>query len=320
MIICGDKFNILMLGGAKRVSMGRMFIDAAHRLGRSCSLFSYELDCHVPVASIGKVIKGKRWSDPQLMEHLHRTVVENEINVMVPFVDDAVEVAAAYRHRYNDVWAPVGDESVAAAMFDKIEADKLFRKFGVPLPDADTMRGRPVFPMIAKPRRGSASKGIEIITSPREYHKYTAQPPTHLLQRYIADREEYTVDCYVSQAGEIKVVSPRRRLDVSGGEVTSTVTVDIPALVGLSCSVIEGVGLRGAVTVQFLRDMEKGGFYLMEVNPRLGGGAVCSVHAGADIPLLMLSESIGVDMPPIEDVKAGTLITRYPQEVVFYEK
>ena len=35
--------NILMLGGAKRVSMARMLKDAGSRMGLDVELFSYEL-------------------------------------------------------------------------------------------------------------------------------------------------------------------------------------------------------------------------------------------------------------------------------------
>jgi len=41
---------------------------------------------------------------------------------------------------------------------------------------------------------------------------------------------------------------------------------------------------------------------IMEINPRLGGGAVAAVHAGADIPAMIISEALGFEtrsMPTI---------------------
>ena len=56
--------NIMFLGGAKRVSMGRMLIAAGAQLGMEVNLFSYELSREVPVAEIATVIIGRRWNDP----------------------------------------------------------------------------------------------------------------------------------------------------------------------------------------------------------------------------------------------------------------
>lgn len=318
MIICDKTLNILLLGGAKRVSIARMLIDAARSMGFECNIFSYELEPEVPVALVGKVIVGMRWNDEALLDHLHATVMKYEINMMIPFVDKAVVVAARYRSTFSDVWAPVGSAAVSESMFDKIEADRIFRSLNLPVPDV-YMRGRPVFPIIAKPRHGSASKGIEIINTPAKFREYLAEPRTHLLQSYIEHREEYTVDCYVAMDGEVKIVSPRRRVEVAGGEVTSTVTVDYPEMTALTRKLISGVGLRGAVTVQFLKDLTDGRLYVMEVNPRLGGGAVCTVHAGGNIPAYMIAEATGTSLKADPPLEPATFITRYPQEVVFYD-
>ena len=69
--------NILMLGGAKRVSMARMIKRAGTRLGMAVNLFSYELTSEVPIAQVATVVKGLRWNDPYIMDHLHTVVEEN---------------------------------------------------------------------------------------------------------------------------------------------------------------------------------------------------------------------------------------------------
>lgn len=56
---------------------------------------------------------------------------------------------------------------------------------------------------------------------------------------------------------------------------------------------------------------------LMEINPRLGGGVVCSVHAGADIPSMILKEAVGLPIEAVANIKAGTMICRYFEEAVF---
>lgn len=311
-----DTVNILFLGGAKRVSMARMLIDAGKELGCSVKIFSYELNGRVPVAVVGKVLSGLRWNDARLMEHLHETVGKYGIDIMIPFVDGAVGVVARYRSIYNDIWAPVCGYERVEKMFDKIVAAQLFEYTGISIPRT-YKSGRPVFPLIAKPRYGSASQGIMVITEPREFRRVISKADEYVIQEYIVNRKEYTVDCYVSSDCVVQCAVPRLRKEVVGGEVSDTITVHDAEIEETSRKVISRLGLTGAITLQFLRDLEKNRLLLMEINPRLGGGAVCSVHAGAPIPAYILNEYLQRPLKPCDSWKPGTEIVRYMQEIVF---
>lgn len=308
--------NVLFLGGAKRVSFGRKLIEAGERMGLSVRIYSYELDADVPISLIGGVILGRKWGTPDVLEHLHQVVAAYKIDVLLPFVDGAISIAGAYIATYGDVWAPVVHPGKAEKLFDKVLSAREFEAAGLDIP-ATYNGGRPVFPLIAKPRRGSASKGIEVIEGINEFRRITKNAEDYLIQTYYPDREEFTVDCYISRRGEILCISPRKRLEVVGGEVSRTVTVDSTVIRRASKEAIVRLGLRGAVTLQYLRDKNSDRLMLMEINPRLGGGVVCSIHAGADIPSMILSEAIGITPEPATDIKAGTLICRYFEEAVF---
>ena len=313
-----SRINILFLGGAKRVSMARLFKAAAERLGLQTAIFSYEIDDVVPVACEATVVKGSRWSDQDILEHLDETVGRYDIKVVIPFVDGAVAVASAYAARYpGKVFVPSGDAATAELMFDKVRAAAAFEKAGIPVPPT-YHRGDPCLRLIAKPRHGSASKGIVSINSVETLDNVLLKSDDYLIQERIDNREELTVDCYVSVAdGRPLIISPRRRNVTVGGEVSDTVTIEDRSAVELSRRVLECMNLRGAVTIQLIRDLDSPGRLLvMEVNPRLGGGAVCSVLAGADIPELILSEATGRRIEPAV-AQPGVRICRYMQEVVF---
>lgn len=304
------KVRILFLGGAKRVSMARKFIAAGEKLGLEVELYSYELSPQVPVASVARILVGRKWNDREVYDDLHRQVTDNAIDMLIPFVDGAVEVAARYRDRYGDVWVPVGDAETAAMMFDKVKADTLFRQAALPVPAADR------FPKIAKPRFGSASKGIRIIEDKTAMASLDT-PEDYLLQEYIHPRKEITVDCYVSLNGEIIASVPRYRIETQGGEASVTETFRDREVEKLARETLTQTGLRGAVTIQMLRDLRDGRLMLMEINPRLGGGAVCSCHAGADLPGFILRDMAGLPLSPCDDWKGNIRICRYFSEVAF---
>ena len=291
-----QKLTLLFLGGAKRVSMARMFMDAAAARACSCRIISYEMDRHVPLACLADIVIGKRWNDPAVFDDLHDIVESEAVDIIVPFVDGAVAVACEYVRRYpGSVFVPAADAATADEMFDKVRAAALFERLGLPVPKT-YIPGEPCLRLIAKPRRGSASKGIVHISSVEALDDILPRADEYLIQERIDRREEYSVDCYVSvRSGEVLALSD-----------------------ALTRRVLASTGLRGAVTVQFMRDLDDGGrLLLMEINPRLGGGCVCSVHAGADIPSLIIGEALGEKLSSLSAL-AGVEISRYPAETVFY--
>lgn len=314
--------NILFLGGAKRVSMGRMFIEAGASLGLDVVLFSYELTTEVPVAEVATVIVGRRWADPELMAHLHEVVTDNRIDIVIPFVDPAVEVAARYCASDREVWTPNRNAALSSLMFDKVEADALFRAEGFPLPALPAQLSEEA-PIIAKPRHGSASKGVRVLQR-AEYEALAANDDaaaSYLFQEYIGRRREYTVDCYVTSAGKFICAVPRVRLETAGGEVMSTITLRHPEIEAESRRILSQLGFTGPITIQFLaREEAPEHPMLMEINPRLGGGCVCSVHAGANIPAYILTDWLGREVEECTAWTPGLKICRYMQEVVFPPK
>ncbi len=311
------KLNLLFLGGGKRVAIGRMFLQAARQAGVEASITGYEADTQVPLAQIGDIIVGLPWRDPALAANLEKLVIERDIHAVIPFVDHAVGIAARLgKHFGGDVFVPAPTYDVCSCMFDKILAAEAFERAGLPIP-ATYRPGDQCTRLIAKPRYGSASKGLVMIDNLQKLYEIQSVGDRYLIQERIDNRQEITVDCYVSLCGAgICAVSPRIRLEVSGGEAVRTVTVDDPEAVALARQTLLSLKLVGAVTVQLIRDLSNGRLMVMEVNPRLGGGAVCSVHAGADIPRMIVDETLGLAATPSTPV-AGVLTARYLEDVVF---
>ena len=288
--------NILMLGGAKRVSLARLLIDAGKRMGIEVKIFSSEIVREVPIACVGTVVEGVRWSDPGIYDNLSAVIRQYGIGIVLPFVDGAIEICSRLKEIHPEVFIPISPYEVAHAMFDKAEAAALFERNGFAIP-ATYSKENCSFPAILKPREGSASKGIKI-----------------------ADRDEYTVDCYVSAISKrVLCTVPRLRISTSGGEVDRTITRRIPELIGNSTMILEKLGFEGPVTIQFIHDKAYGRYLLMEINPRLGGGVVCSINAGAAIPEMILTEWLGREAAVCDDWRDNALMARYFNEVMFYE-
>lgn len=313
-----QKLTVLLLGGARRVSLAELLKRSGERIGCRIEIVSYELSEEVPISLVAKVVKGLRWDDPDVVADIERVVRDYEVGIILPFVNGAIEIASVCRDKFKDVFVPVTDFDTASRLFDKAEAAKVFKEAGFPIPRTYSVLSAQM-PAIAKPRKGGSSRGIHIFHDIDDL-MHLQNLSDYLVQEYIEHGKEFTVDSYVSESGEILVTIPRERLEIMGGESTRTRTFHNDVLEQLSREVIKKLNLRGPVNLQFIYDKDNDRYLLMEVNPRLGGGVLCSIYAGAPITDYIIKEALGVELKPCTDWASGTLMARYFKEAIFYEQ
>jgi len=112
--------NILFLGGAKRVSLAERFIETGYRKNITINIFSYELNEDVPIAFIGKIIKGLKWNDPDLYKHLIDVINQNNINIVIPFLDNATIICAQLKKIVtSNIFILVSDLNLCEIFFNK---------------------------------------------------------------------------------------------------------------------------------------------------------------------------------------------------------
>lgn len=309
--------NILFLGGGKRVAMAQCFKQYGESCGIRINIFSYELVKEVPIAAEGEVIIGLKWKEEGVTEHLKEVIALKEIDIILPFVDPAVELAGRLKPECGSVFIPVSDSELCQVMFDKLSAAHWFAAHGIPQPIFYNGVIGYDYPVILKPRWGSASKGIRVIFRAEEF-PCELNKEDYIIQEYIADRIEYTVDCYVGKNGEIISIVPRIREEVAGGEVTRSKVVREEAVIEITEKILKAGDFRGPVTIQFIKDKRRDELYIMEINPRLGGGVIASIAAGSGMISFIIKEMLGEEIKRIDNWKAGTLMTRYLKEVIFY--
>lgn len=58
------KTTVLLLGGARRVSVAELLKKSGERIGCDVEIVSYELNDRVPISILGKVEVGLKWSAP----------------------------------------------------------------------------------------------------------------------------------------------------------------------------------------------------------------------------------------------------------------
>jgi carbamoyl-phosphate synthase large subunit len=303
---------ILMLGGGKRISLAQRFKAAAASRGLPLTVHAYEIDAQQPISVVANIIVGKKWSDPGVRPDLERTLAAQKIDLLISNVDPATVLHAALKDDFSAASFSSGAQAVATCM-SKNRTQDFCEAAGIPvIPRARSN----AFPQFAKPDAGSASVGAMLVRNEAERDAILAKKIDYIFQTYI-DGVEYTVDAYVTRGGEILGISPRIRVLTLGGESIVTQTLHDEEIVAAATGVIRKMGLLGPLTMQFIRRKADHALFLMEINPRFGGGVIASVEAGFDFPLMMIKELLGESQQCVAQGKR-LLMKRYFQEV-FYE-
>jgi len=307
--------NFLFLGGAKRVAIADLFEMTAKEKKCKAKFYSYELSKHVPIARKGEIIIGLKWKDSNIINHLIEVIKKYKINIVLAFVDPAVEIASVLKNELQYVYIPVSKLDICKIMFNKREFANWMKSNSLPIPQTYS-EDNIFYPAIFKPIEGSASKGIIIAKSKEDIHE-DIKAENYTIQKFVENSAEYTVDCFVSEKQNILSIVPRIRLETVGGEVIRSMTIYDKKMIEISRLLIEKAKLTGPINIQFIKDLSTNELYVMEVNPRLGGGVVLSIHAGANIPGMMINEYLNYPNAECLNWKQNILMTRYFKEVIF---
>ena len=188
--------------------------------------------------------------------------------------------------------------ATVAITADKLETARFFAAEGVPsarvldLDQVLTGRAEVTFPVVLKPRFGSGSVGVQVVTDFEALRFFACRLTHPLLQEHVAG-EEFTLDVLVSPEGRAVCVVPRRRLETRGGEIAKGYTVRDAELEGWGRRIAERLpGAFGPLTLQCFRRPD-GRLAFIEINPRFGGGFPLASRAGADYARWLLEWALG---------------------------
>jgi carbamoyl-phosphate synthase large subunit len=287
--------TLCFLGASKRVSLLERFVLAANELDVPIRMLSVEASTgFVPISFLAETHAGPRFTDPGFSNFLSRLCNEQGVDLLIPNMD-AATVALAHFAERGEAFCAVSSVELCEAMHDKARSDTFFREHGIPVP-VDTP-GR--YPKIAKPVFGFGGKGIRRLASDSERTGIGAE---FIIQDFV-EGQETTCDFYVDRQGALLGCVLRDRIEVSDGEVMVCRTRQPSAAEKALIEKVAGIaGWYGCITLQYITD-SSGKSYVIEINPRFGGGATCSIEAGLDMPKYLLMEFMGQKAEPAEKIR-----------------
>jgi len=253
-------------------------------------------------------------------------------HLVIPCRDDDVHFLAGEAQRRPD-WRDrflCGDAAVAAAMLDKLDSAQFSSAHGLPFaPTLEVGQGPEAvqrfaaahgFPLLGKPRRGFASRGVRLLLNMAQLERASAQPD-FLVQRYLGDAavvrrlagqidddglplfhslEETKVSLQACIAPDGTVT----RVFASGnvmrfGRSESVFAIDDPRIIGLArrwAATFAAAGWRGPLNIQCQRD-RGGELCIYEYNGRFTGASEARRLLGFDEVGIALRDWLGLPLP-----------------------
>jgi len=318
-----DRRNILLLSAGRRVALVHILRRTLTDLGIDGEVIAADItrlaaavhaaDSHVLVPPC---------SDPSYVDVLLRICEERGVLAVVPTTDRELAPLAHMREQFEAVGTAVAISSprVVEIAADKASTYRWLVEAGFPTitqAPADQVSADPsgwTFPLMAKPRFGSASIGVIRVDSALELRAATTGNVEYIVQT-VAPGIEYTIDILADRTGGCVCAVPRRRLEVRAGESSKGVTVRFPELEELAAKVCEALpGAYGPLTVQVMFDEASGSTNVIEINPRFGGGYPLAWQAGAAYPRWLLEEALGKPVTAAPSAwRDGLVMLRYDE-------
>ncbi len=312
--------NILLTSVGRRVSLVKFFKEVLKG-----DEYIYTTDCD-PTAP-GLYVADKSFLVPKVTDKdyipflLEKCKREN-IQLIIPLIDPELPILAKNREELlkEDILPLISSYETVIIGYDKFLTYEFLSKNSLPTPktfvidkDIQSFRNKMNFPIIIKPRFGSASIGVQRCEDFEDVEFYSKKISEPILQEFLRG-EEITIDVLCDFEGIPLSIVQRKRLKTRAGEVERGITIKDYDLLLLTLKLVKKLKPCGVINIQCFSTSE--GFYFTEINPRFGGGYPLSYYAGANFPEMIIKLAKGEKVEPaIGNYKEGVLMLRYDEGI-----
>lgn len=246
---------------------------------------------------------------------------EHQIKAILSLNDLELPLLASSKEKFKRIGVTVivSDSEVIAVCFDKWKTTSFLQEAGINTPRTyitlqDALQALDCnelsFPLVIKPRWGSASIGIEFpetldelklafeLLTLRLKKSILATASSEDITRAIIiqekiDGQEYGMDILNDLEGNFIAAFPKKKLAMRAGETDKSVSVVDERFTEVARSISSGLKHIGNLDCDVFE--REDGLYVLELNPRFGGGYPFTHEAGGNIVKVLLEWMSGSD-------------------------
>ncbi|KLO21311.1 hypothetical protein X275_09530 [Marinitoga sp. 1197] len=289
--------KILFTSPGRRVELIALFKKELSKYSNNFKIYGADYDELSPALYfVDKAFKLPYEINEKYVFKVLKIAKSEDISIIIPLIDPELKYFSKYRNLFEkeNIFVMISKEESINVSIDKWETFLWAQKSGIRVPFTYKvsnllLKKNIKFPIILKPRTGSASKGIFKCKGKSDLKKiFNSLSDQYIVQEYI-DGDEITVDIFGTEEGVLIFESQRKRLKVRGGEIERGVTQKDKKLTEIIKILVKNFKPNGVINVQFIKNKKDGNYYLIEINARFGGGYPLSHFAGANYIELLLN-------------------------------
>ncbi len=219
---------------------------------------------------------------------------QEKIDMLLSFYDYDTYILSQYLDKFKKMGVKpvISTREVNTIAFDKIKTFNFLTKEGFYTPwtmssEEINKKEIPSYPVIVKPRFGFGSNAISIAHNKEEvdfFLKYYDNEEM-LVQEFI-DGAEYSFDILNDFEGKVVTAVVKRKMKMRSGETDQGYAIKSEHFRDWALKLGEALGHTGPLDVDFfIRDNKP---YILELNPRFGGGYPMTHLSGINFPKLLI--------------------------------
>jgi carbamoyl-phosphate synthase large subunit len=257
--------------------------------------------------------------DPGYIPTILSICVDHQVGLLLSLNDLELPLLARERERFRaqGTLVVVSSPEVIDLCFDKAKTVAFLSRVRVQtartyltLEEAERalIAGAESFPLVVKPRWGTASIGIEIAEDVHELtHAFwllraklrrtilapaSANDPERsvLIQQKLIG-VEYGLNVVNDLEGQTVACFAERKLAMHGGETDRATTANLPELNRIGTTIGSALGHIGNLDCDVF--VNEGAYYVLEMNPRFGGHYPFAHVAGVNVPAALIAWAQG---------------------------
>jgi len=253
--------------------------------------------------------------DPSYIDNLLEICQTYNIKLLVPLFDLELPILASNRNKFLKIgtFPLVSSTEVNEICFDKWKSNKFCKDIGINIPKSyfsledvkmAIQKDEVYFPFVIKPRWGTGSIGLEYAQNFRELDLYYDKVKRVIGDTYLTDiigsdtkrdviiQEKiagvhYTIDIVNDLNGDYQTCFIKRKLEMRAGEADRAILVEDEDITQLCQKIAVSLRHIGNLDIDIIIDDEKS--YVIDLNPRIGGGYPFSHVAGANLPAALIA-------------------------------
>ncbi|MEP1488274.1 MAG: ATP-grasp domain-containing protein [Algibacter sp.] len=333
--------NILFTCAGRRNYLIDYFKEALNGKGK---IIAVDTDCYAPALAVADInYKVSSILNPDYINELKDIIIKENIGALISLNDLELSLLSENKLEFENLGARVllSDTGIIDMCFDKWKTYNFLKKAKINTPITylsidDVLiaikNSEVSYPLIVKPRWGSASMGIMVVESENELklayqlleiqikkndhfqkeHYYNEK--CILIQEKIIG-QEYGIDILNDFEGNYYASFVRKKVNMRSGETDKAISVIEKKYSAIGEIIGKATKHIGNMDCDFFVS-EDGKVYFLEMNPRFGGGYPFSHNAGINIPAIYVSWLKGDgDINKYNNYKANLGFAKYDQMI-----